>query len=458
MSPILIMFIVFLLLLTSGLPIFAAIGLSSVSYIVLSGTIPLMLIPQKLFANVNNFSLLAILLFMLAGELMNRGGITKNILDFSSKIIGHIAGSLAHVSILGCMIFAGMCGSCTAAAASVGSMMIPALRKEGYADDFSGAVIASAAVLGPVIPPSIIMVIYASITGASVARLFLGGIVPGLIIGFALMIVAYFISVRRGYKAKNQKIAPLRDISKSFLQTFPALMLPVVTMAGILVGVFTATEAGAIAVAYAAVLGFASKELKLAHMKDVFIRSAKSTTNVLLLMGTGQTFGWILAREQVPQAMTMTLISITSQPTLLILIIIAFVLFLGCFLTDATIVPILTPLLLPVILSVGYDPIAFGVILCVTAVVGNLTPPVGGLLFIVSSIGNIPVYKIAKGVLPFLYVIIAVLVLCAFFPKIVSFVSVSLNEIKKEALVCRQNTLLSLGNTSIFTDIRKNTG
>jgi len=266
------------------------------------------------------------------------------------------------------------------------------------------------------------MVIYASITGASVARLFLGGIVPGLIIGLSLMIVAYIISVRRGYKPKNEKMAPPREIITSFLQTFPALMLPVIIIAGILTGIFTATEAGAIAVAYAAVLGFVSKELKLAHLKDVFIRSAKSTTNVLLLMGTGQTFGWILAREQVPQAMTMALISITSQPTLLVLIIIAFVLFLGCFLTDATIVPILTPLLLPVILSVGYDPIAFGVILCVTAVVGNLTPPVGGLLFVVSSIGNIPVYTIAKGVLPFLFVIIAVLVLCAFFPMIVSFV------------------------------------
>jgi len=421
MSPVLIMFIVFLFLLISGLPIFVAIGLSSVTYIVLSGTIPLMLIPQKLFANVNNFSLLAILLFMLAGELMNRGGITKNILDFSSKVIGHIAGSLAHVSILGCMIFAGMCGSCTAAAASVGSMMIPPLRKEGYADDFSGAVIASAAVLGPVIPPSIIMVIYASITGASVARLFIGGIIPGLMIGVALMIVAYVISVRRGYKPKNERMAPLREILSSFLHTFPALMLPVIIIVGILSGIFTATEAGAIAVLYAAILGFASKELKLAHMKDILIRSAKSTTNVLLLMGTGQTFGWILAREQVPQAMTMGLISITSQPALLMLIIIAFVLFLGCFLTDATIVPILTPLLLPVIMRVGYDPIAFGVILCVTSVVGNLTPPVGGLLFVVSSIGNIPVYKIAKGVLPFLFVIIAVLVLCAVFPMIVSF-------------------------------------
>lgn len=421
MSPIVIMFIVFLLLLTSGLPIFAAIGLSSVTYIVLSGAIPLMLIPQKLFANVNNFSLLAILLFMLAGELMNRGGITKNILDFSSKIIGHIAGSLAHVSILGCMIFAGMCGSCTAAAASVGSMMIPALRKEGYADDFSGAVIASAAVLGPVIPPSIIMVIYASITGESVARLFLGGIVPGLIITVALMIVAYIISVRRGYKPKNERMAPLQEIFASFLHTFPALMLPVIIIVGILSGIFTATEAGAIAVAYAAILGFASKELKLAHIKDILIKSAKSTTNVLLLMGTGQTFGWILAREQVPQAMTMALISITSQPVLLVLIIVAFVLFLGCFLTDATIVPILTPLLLPVIQHVGYDPIAFGVILCVTAVVGNLTPPVGGLLFVVSSIGNIPVYTIAKGVLPFLFVIIVVLVLCSIFPSIVSF-------------------------------------
>lgn len=422
MSPLLLMFIIFIALLLSGLPIFAAIGLSSVSYILLAGDVPLMLIPQRIFVTTDSFSLLAIPLFMLAGELMNSGGITRSILNFCSKLVGHVRGGLAHVSILTCMIFAGMCGSCTAAAASVGSMMLPALREDGYDDDFSGSIIASAAVLGPVIPPSIIMVIYASISGDSVAKLFLGGIVPGFIIGILLMVMASLISVRRGYQAKNNKMASLPEIFRALFQSLPALFLPVFIIVGIMSGLFTATEAGAVAVGYAAILGFVTKELKIQNLRGVLGKAAKASTNVLLLMGTGATLGWILTKNQVPQTMTRVLLGITRQPALLLIIIIAFVLFLGCFLTDATIVPILAPLLLPVITSIGYDPIAFGVILCTISVVGNLTPPVGGLLFVVSGVGGIPVGKIARTVLPFLGVIVFVLVLCALCPGIVSFI------------------------------------
>ncbi|WP_308589004.1 TRAP transporter large permease [uncultured Oscillibacter sp.] len=421
MTALLIMFLLFIVLLLSGLPIFAAIGLSSVSYILASGDVPLTLIPQKIFFTADSFSLLAIPLFMMAGELMNSGGITRSILDFCTKLVGHIRGGLAHISILACMIFAGMCGSCTAAAASVGSMMLPALHDDGYEDDFSGAVIASAAVLGPVIPPSIIMVIYASISGDSVAKLFMGGLVPGFLIGALLMAVAYFISVKRGYKAKNERMAPVGEIAKSLLHSLPALLLPVAIIVGIMSGVFTATEAGAIAVAYSFALGFLTRELKLKDLVGVLVRAAKSSANVLLLMGTGATLGWILTKNQVPQTMTKFLLGITENPALLMMIIIAFVLFLGCFLTDATIVPILTPLLLPVIQSIGYDSIAFGVILCTISVVGNLTPPVGGLLFVVSGVGHIPVGKIAVAVLPFLFTIVAALIFCAFFPAVISF-------------------------------------
>ena len=417
-----IMFITFLVLLLSGLPIFAAIGLSSVTYLVISHDVPLMLIPQKIFVTVNAYSLLAIPLFMLAGELMNSGGITRSILNFCSRIVGHIRGGLAHVSILTCMIFAGMCGSCTAAAASVGSMMLPALRADGYEDDYSASVIASAAVLGPVIPPSIIMVIYASISGDSVAKLFLGGIIPGIIIGILLMVMAYIVAARRGYSAKNQHMAPPAEIAKAFLHSLPALMLPVIIIVGIMSGVFTATEAGAVAVLYAAILGVVTHELHLKDIKPIMMKAARSTTNVLLLMATGATLGWILTKNQVPQNMTKALLDITQQPILLMIIIITFILFLGCFLTDATIVPIVTPLVLPVVRSIGYDPIAFGVILCTISVVGNLTPPVGGLLFVVSGIGDIPVGKIAKTVLPFLGVIVGVLVLCSIFPGIISFI------------------------------------
>lgn len=421
MNPLIVMFICFILFLLLGLPIFAAIGLPCAIYILLDGSVPLMLIPQRIFTTVDSISLLAIPLFMLSGELMNSGGITKSILNFCTTVVGHVRGGLAHISILTCMLFAGMCGSCAAAASSVGSMMIPALREEKYDDDFIGAVIASGAVLGPVIPPSIIMVIYASISGASVAKLFLGGVVPGIIIGVLLMVVAYIISIRRGYKARNDKLPPLKVIGSAFLKSLPALILPFAIMGGIMSGLFTATEAGAMACIYAAALGFVTKELKLSDMKGILFRAAKSATNILLLMATGSILGWILTKNQVPQTMTKILLGITTQPTALMLIIIVFVLFLGCFLTDSTIVPLLTPLLLPVIASIGYDQIAFGVVLCVMAVVGNLTPPVGGLLFVVSGVGNIPVMSISRAVLPFLAVIIGVLVLCSIFPPIVSF-------------------------------------
>lgn len=421
MNPLIVLFICFILFLMVGLPIFAAIGLPCAIYILLDGNIPLMLIPQRIFTTVDSTSLLAIPLFMLSGELMNSGGITKSILNFCTTVVGHIRGGLAHISILTCMLFAGMCGSCAAAASSVGSMMIPALREENYDDDFIGAVIASGAVLGPVIPPSIIMVIYASLSGASVAKLFLGGVVPGILIGLLLMVIAYIISVRRGYKARNEKLPPFKMIGSTFLKSLPALVLPFAIMGGIMSGLFTATEAGAMACVYAAVLGFATRELKVSDLKGILIRAAKSATNILLLMSTGSILGWILTKNQVPQTMTKALLGITTQPVALMLIIIAFVLFLGCFLTDSTIVPLLTPLLLPVINSIGYDPIAFGVILCVIAVVGNLTPPVGGLLFVVSGVGGIPVISISKAVLPFLAVIVGVLVLCSIFPPIVSF-------------------------------------
>lgn len=422
MNPVVVMCIVFLGFIILGVPIFTSIGLACVSYILLAADVPLMLIPQKIFVTTDSFILLAIPMFMLAGELMNQGGITRGILGFCNKLVGHIRGGLAHVSILACMIFAGMCGSCVAAAAAVGSMMLPELREEGYDDDLSGAVIASAAVLGPVIPPSNIMVIYSSISGDSVARLFLGGIAPGILIGGLLMVMTYFISIKRGYMPKNTHMAPPRELAKAFFASLPALLLPVLVLVGIMSGKFTPSEAGAIAVAYAAILGFVKKELHFSDLPKILLTAAKSSANVLLLMGTGASLGWILTKNQIPQMVAQFLMGITDNPVILILIIIAVVLFLGCFLTDVTIVPLLAPLVLPAIQAVGYDPIAFGVILCTISVCGNLTPPVGGLLFVVSGMGKIPVLDVAKSVMPFLLGIISVLVFCTVFPSVVSFI------------------------------------
>ncbi|GHU29506.1 membrane protein [Betaproteobacteria bacterium] len=414
-----LMGILFMVLIFTGIPISFATGLATAAYFFLSD-MPTLVVPMRLFNTVDSFSLLAIPLFMLAGDLMNAGGITKRIVEFSSTLVGHITGGLAHITILASMIFAGMSGSCTAAGASVGSMMIPALKKDGYRPEFGVAVVAAAAVLGPVIPPSIIMVIYASCTGSSVGRLFLGGVVPGLIIGLLLMIVAYIISRKEGYKPKYEKWVGPQAVISSFWHSLPALILPCIIIGGILGGVFTATEAGVVGVVYAAIVGFYFKEIRIRDLKPIFLNAAKTSTNILFLMGTSATLGWILTSIQLPQKMTVFLVGISPDPAVLTLIMLAFVLFLGCFMTDAAIVPILAPLLIPVIRQVGIDPIMFGVVLCTTAVAGNLTPPVGGLLFVTSAIGNVSVITVAKHVLPFLGAIILALILCTVFPSLVS--------------------------------------
>jgi C4-dicarboxylate transporter DctM subunit len=265
------------------------------------------------------------------------------------------------------------------------------------------------------------MVIYASCTGTSVGKLFIGGVIPGIIIGISLMMVAYYISKKRGYKPKYEKWVGPREVVRQFWRSLPALLLPFIIIGGILSGIFTATEAGVIGVVYAAVVGFAFKEIKVGDLKQIFLNGAKTSANILLLMGTSAILGWVLTSIQLPQIMTAFLIGISSSPRAIILIIMLFVLFLGCFMTDAAIVPILAPLLIPVVRQVGIDPIQFGVILCTTAVTGNLTPPVGGLLFVTSAIGEVPVMKTAKAVLPFLGAIVVSLVLCSLVPPLVSF-------------------------------------
>ena len=421
MNALLMLGISFLILLMVGFPIFAAVGLSSVIYLLLDGSAPLVLIPQKIFSSADNFSMLALPLFMLMGELMNSGGITKVILNFAKKAIGHIRGGLLHVTTVASMIFASMCGSSAATAASIGGMMIPALRDDGYDDDLIGSVVASGACLGPIIPPSIILVIYASISGDSIAKLFLGGAIPGVIMGLLYMVVSARICKKRGYELQAKEKAPMKEVMKAFFQALPSLAIPIISMGGILMGVFTATEGGAIASAYALILSVINREMTVEKFITALYNAAKQSANVMLIMGTGATLGWILTKNQVPQMLTKMLIGITSNPILLMFIIIGFILFLGCFLTEATIVPVLAPLLLPVIKQVGFDPIAFGVILCSISVAGALTPPVGGMLFVTSGVGNIPVMSIAKTVIPYLGIIVFVLLLCSVFPGIVSF-------------------------------------
>jgi C4-dicarboxylate transporter DctM subunit len=403
-----------------GVPISYSTALSCGIYLLMINY-SIIILPQRMFATTNNTAFIAIPLFMLAGELMNSGGITKKIVEFSKTLIGHITGGFAHVSILAGMIFAAMSGSAAAAGASIGSMMIPAMEEAGYDKDFGVAVTASAAVIGPVIPPSIIMVIFAGCTGASVGKLFLGGVIPGILIGIALMIISSFIAKKRGYKPMTDRRASVGEIVKSFWTSFPALLLPVIIIGGILSGIVTPTEAGMLGVIYGALIGFLYREISIKDIRPIFLRAAKSASNILFLMATGQILGWILTSVQLPQTIAAYLTSITSSSIAMMMIIIFFVSVLGCFMDNSSIVPILAPLLLPITQEMGIDLIQYGVILCTTAVAGALTPPVGNLLYIGASIGNVPVMKAAKTTFPFWVAITITIILCGIFPSLITF-------------------------------------
>lgn len=419
-SELIILLILFLVLMVIGVPISYATAMSCGIYLLLA-KVPIIVVPQRMFATVNNTSFIAIPLFMLAGELMNSGGITRKIIEFSKTIIGHVAGGFAHVSILAGMIFAAMSGSAAAAGASIGSMMIPAMEEAGYDNDFGVAVTASAAVIGPIIPPSIIMVIFAGCTGASVGKLFMGGVVPGVMIGVALMVLSSMIAKKRGYKPMTDHRASFGEILKSFWNSLPALMLPVIIIGGILSGIVTPTEAGMLGVIYGAIIGFVYREITIKDIKPIFLNAAKSASNILFLMSTGQILGWILTSAQLPQKIAVYLTSVTSNSIAMMLIIVFFVSVLGCFMDNSSIVPILAPLLLPITQELGIDLIQYGVILCMTAVAGALTPPVGNLLYIGAAIGNVPIMKAAKTTLPFWLVITAVIIACSVFPQVITF-------------------------------------
>ncbi len=418
-STMIVLLVLFILLMLIGVPISFATALSCGIYLLLAHY-SIILVPQRMFATINTTAFTAIPLFMLAGELMNSGGITRKIIDFSKTLIGHVTGGFAHVSILAGMIFAAMSGSAAAAGASIGAMMIPAMKEAGYDNDFGVAVTASAAVIGPIIPPSNIMVIFAGCTGASVGKLFMGGVIPGVLIGLALMGLSSVIAKKRGYRPMTDHRASLKEVFKAFWVSLPALMLPIIIIGGILTGIVTPTEAGMLGVIYGAIIGFAYKEITVKDVKPIFLNAAKSASNILFLMSTGQILGWILTSAQVPQKIAILLNSVTSSSILMMLIIVLFVSILGMFMDNSSIVPIVAPLLLPVTQALGIDIIQYGVVLCMTAVAGALTPPVGNLLYIGAAIGNVPVMKAAKTTLPFWIAITLVIMLCSIVPQTVT--------------------------------------
>jgi len=415
-----IMIVLFLALILLGVPIAWGTGLATILYIQTSESIPVMLLAQRIFKSADSFSLLAIPLFMLAGEFMNGGGITKRLVNLASKWVGHITGSLGHVTVIASMLFASMSGSSAASAASIGGMLIPTMKEKGYDGDYAVAVTACSSVLGPIIPPSIAFIVYASLTGDSISQLFLGGIGPGIIMGLCLMVLCYVVAKRKGYPVEpkaswSERFTALR---KSVL----AILMPVIILGGIMSGVFTATEAGCIGVVYGIIVGFITKELKVKNIPNILINAAKTTAAIMMIIGTSQVLGWILVSAQIPQKLTVAFLSLSNNSTVIFLLILLLILFLGCFMVDAAIAPIMVPLLMPIVYAYGIDPLVFGIVFNMMTVAGGVTPPVGNLLYISSSIADVPVLQAAKTTMLFLGALIVAMLLCVFIPPIVTFI------------------------------------
>lgn len=418
MSILTVLFITFFVLLLINMPIAFALGIASGLALVFDSTLPLNSIVTRAFVGVDSFTLLAIPFFIIAGELMNACGITERIVTFSRSLVGHIRGGLAHVTIVSNMFFSGISGSATADASALGSMMIPAMKKNGFDADYAVAVNASASAMGPIIPPSIMMVIYGSIANVSIAQLFLGGFVPGVMVAAGLMLMAYFLAKQRGYPSPQRSELP--PILPAFRDALWALAMPLIILGGIFSGVFTATEAGVVAVAYASLVGtFVYKTLTVKIVGELLVSAAVTTAAAMFLIAMATSFAWLLAWSGFGVAVVGAFEEVTSNPTFAVLLILGFILVLGLFIEGIPILIIFTPVLLPVILELGINPVYFGVLLVMAVVIGSVTPPVGILTYICCAIAGITISQAIRGLVPFCAVLIVILIAVAVFPALI---------------------------------------
>ncbi|RNF34584.1 TRAP transporter large permease [Paracoccus methylarcula] len=407
----------FLFLLLIGLPVF--FGLLAAPGIMLwlnEQERDVALLYRNLYNGMDSFPLMAIPFFMLAGELMNRGGITLRLVEFSQALMGHLRGGLAHVNILSSMLFAGLSGSAVADTSALGSMLIPAMEKQGYTRRFAAAITAASSVIGPIIPPSGIMIIYAYVMGESVAALFLAGIVPGILIGLSLMVMVRIMADRYDFPVASARTS-WRQRGQASLKAFFPLMTPVIIMGGILLGIFTPTEAAAVAVAYAVLIGmFVMRTLRLRDLPDVLSRSAATSAVVLLLVGAAMAFKTVVSLSHAPEILADIILGLSENPLVLLLLINLLLFVIGMFLDAGPAIIILGPVLGPVFTGLGVDSIHFAVIMCVNLTVGLATPPMGLVLFVASSVSGERVETIARAILPFLLMEVLVILLVTFIP------------------------------------------
>ena len=409
----------FLILLLIGLPVFFALLAAPGILLWLSGQErDITLLYRNVYNGMDSFPLMAIPFFMLAGELMNRGGITIRLVEFSQAMMGHLRGGLAHVNVLSSMLFAGLSGSAVADTSALGSMLIPAMEKQGYTRRFAAAITAASSVIGPIIPPSGIMIIYAYVMGESVAALFLAGIVPGILVGVGLMVMIKFMADRYDFPVAREK-ATWPERGQASLKAFFPLMTPVIILGGILAGVFTPTEAAAVAVAYALFIGFfVIRTLKVGDVPGILSRSGLTSAVVLLLVGAAMAFKTVVSLSHAPEQLAGFILTLSENPLILLFLINVLLFIVGMFLDAGPAIIILGPILGPIFVDLGVDPIHFAIIMSVNLTVGLATPPMGLVLFVAAAVANERVESIAKAILPFLAVEIAVIFLITYFPAI----------------------------------------
>ena len=416
MIYIVLLFILFLI----GIPICFSLGLVSVFGMV-QGATPMIVVIQRLFTGADSTALIAIPLFILAGGLMVQGGISNRIVSFADALIGHFPSGLALVSILACMFFAAITGSAIAATAAIGGIMIPIMREKNYEDTFSAPLIACGGSIGPIIPPSIPLLLYGTMANVSVGKLFIGGFIPGIIMGAGLMFYSYMVGKKRRYVGREKR-ASREEILKTGKDALLALIMPIIIIGGILSGIFTATESGAIACAYAIIIGgFVYKELKWKNMFSLLVDCAKSTGQVLVVVACASLFTWVITVAQVPQTVSALLSESIHSSVLLLLIINIILLIAGTFIDTTSALVIFTPLFLPLVQAMGIDFIHFGLVMAVNLTIGMCTPPLGVCLFVSGSIAKVSLKDQMRDLVPMLGVLLVVLMIITYIPQTVTF-------------------------------------
>jgi len=395
-------------------------GISSAIYLILKGRFSLIMIVQLMTSGLENFTLLAIPFFIVAGQIMNSAGITQKIFDFANSLVGHVKGGLGHVNVLASMIFAGMSGSAVADTAGLGMVELKAMFDEGYDKSFSVGITGASSTIGPIIPPSITLILFGAMTGTSTGRLFLGGVIPGVIMGILLMITVYFVAKRDNYPVKSR--SSIKEIKRTFYKAFPALLMPVIVIGGIITGVTTVTEAGAISVVYALFLGIViNKEIGIKELIHTLEKAIMATVPIMFILATARLFAWCIIMEKIPKFFTDFLINSVGDRTLILLLINVGLLIAGCFMSVTAVLITTTPILVEVALALKLDLVHVGVVVVLNLMIGLLTPPVGWSLYILSDIAKMSFGDVVKATIPFLIPLIVALLIITFNPILVIF-------------------------------------